>query len=204
MSASVTDFQKAPRPRRKSGVKGGVKSGVSAIYAKTIGVMSVGGGTKVEQHARGVPDAVPQLHQVEHEQTFYKLTKIRASRPARVALLRVLREDVTVAEVRRLWYARALRFDGQAFALDPRRVWLQLALTAVQMVCASLIALVCYLDGHIGLTLAITLIGMVWCCLAAISAVSIRERYVFPIRRLAKVIELINADIPELLEGPDE
>jgi hypothetical protein len=195
MSVSVSDFQKAPRPRRKIGV--------SAVYAKTIGVMSVGGGAKVDQHVRGVPDAVPQLHQVEHEQTFYKLTKIRASHPARVALLRVLREDVTVAEVRRLWYARALRFDGQVFVLDPSRVWMQLGCTAVQMVAASLIALVCYLDGRIGHTLAITLLGMVWCFWAALSASSLHERYVYPVRRLAKVIEQINADIPELLQEPD-
>lgn len=45
--------------------------------------------------------------------------------------------------------------------------------------------------------------GKVWCCWAAFSAVSIRERYVFPIRRLAKMIELINVDISDLLQEPD-
>lgn len=165
--------------------------------------MSVGGDTKVEQHARGVPDAVPQLHQIEHEQTFYRLTKIRASHPARVALLRVLREDVTVAEVRRLWYARALQFDGQAFELDPSKAWMQLACTALQVLAASLIPAVCYLDGHIGPALATTVLCMVWCCWAAFSAGGIRERYVFPVRRLAKVLDRINADIPVLLEATD-
>lgn len=198
MSVSATDFQKAPRPRRTSAVHGGAR----AIYAKTIGVMSVGGGAKVEQHARGVPDAVPQLHQLEHEQTFYRLTKIRASRPARVALLRVLREDVTVAEVRRLWYARALRFDGQAFALTPSRVWMALAWTAARLLAASLIALACYLDGLIAPTW-IAAVVVVWCGWAAYSAASIRERYVLPLGRLSKALDQINADTLQLLQAPD-
>jgi hypothetical protein len=186
MSASIRDYPKTPLARRKA---------ESAIYAKTIGVVTVGAGTQVEQHARGVPDAVPALDQVGHEQTFYRLTKIRASHPARVALLRVLREDVTVADVRRLWYARVLRFDGQGFALEPSRVRLQLALNALQMLAASVVPVLCYWTGHIGPALATMVLCTVWGSWAAYHASSIRVRYVYPIARLAKVLDRINADV---------
>lgn len=138
----------------------------------------------------------PPVHIEEEE--FYKATGMRASAPARVALLRLMHEDVTGKALSRIWRDE-LEFNENKFTLRIDR-WAP-GLTGGLLIGVGVLFILSLMIRDKGLTPVAALI-LFMCGVLAASFVATLAHFYIPFQiatRIKPMVDRVNEELPELI-----
>lgn len=165
-------------------------------FSKEVGVV-VNGPTKFSQ-ASHVSES---LQIVVDEQQFYKMTGMMASAPARVALVRLLKEDVTSKTLKKIWKDE-LVFDGSKFNVTVYRWAPQLFYALCAMFALSVVGAVLAINRIVPLSIGAVFLAMTIVSMPTL-VIFVSEVYLpFVVaKRVQPMVERVNGDLPDLLGG---
>lgn len=143
--------------------------------------------------------ATESMQVLVDEHQFFKMTGIRASAPARVALLRLLREDVTSASLKLLWKDE-LRFEEPHFQLTVLDWIPLLAVTLMILFGASVIGLIVGAQGVVdhAATAIFMIIALISGAALLVTLIELYRPYVVA-KRITPIVARVNLELPLLL-----